>query len=401
MNTTTAKTWDMRKDDIINLRDSVLQDEYFTEQRPRSKQILEKFFDKAVSASSKLEMYVLLDEIMNSYEPPEVDEIKVRAQLRAIQRHQLPQFFVTHGKRLPFKAEIVKAEDRRRSWYLQFSHNDPGIGDCVQGFWQPYFTEKESLLVLGASLFFRDRRGNVVRNLGVNDARERKHLYPLAGKQVEEMEPTSYIHAGHMRAAFNLVELFHEHRRHLRYDGGAGLSDHMVEQNLVVLGNPRTSPAFAAIQDNSACRLRIEDRYILDDDQRIDDKVENGSHGVCYRAVVTRCLNFDGRHLVTMLGSNHGKNAVGVAGFLTRQADMVDLYRCLGRQTASVPLPSHFQALFKITVKTDPEQTILRTELEKAYVYDPRPNLVGNARRVQKMSNAPVPLVRTARAGSS
>jgi hypothetical protein len=369
------QTLQLCKDDIINLRDSVLQSPYFREIRWRSSSILELFFARAIGAKSSVERGLTIEDVMKAYAPKIVDETTARTQLKVIMTDHLPGFFVAVGKHLPVKAEIVKDRERVGIWYLEFSTNDPTIGDCVSGFWHQHFKEKENLLVLSEALFFADQRGNIVRNRMVNDPAERKELHPFAGKQVESMEPTYYVNGGQVKAAFMLAELFQDHGAKLELESGlGGLSDRMTETNLVLFGNPRTNAVLATLQEQGGFRLNVGERSLLDDGKHLDDKIRLGSRGTCYQAILTRCANFDGRHVITAICSNHGRSVAAIAAFVSRQAHLADFYKGLRLPSASEPLPSRFQVLFKVALN---EGAVLGIEIEKIHRYSSRPSLVG------------------------
>jgi len=365
---------ELTKDHVINLRDTLQQSPFFREQRPRSAKVLDLFFLKAIASTKKAERYVLLEELEPIYGDG-FDENTARTQLGALRNGHLPSFFVTEGRGLPFKVTLEKAKDKPRAWYLEFVRNQPGLGDCVQGFWRAHFERRLTLLVIGDSLFFRDNEGNFVRNMYCNDPGDLILLRKSFGSRTTRMVPTySYVGAGQVRAGFTLVDLFQNHRARLKYVRASQLSQGLKELDLLVLGNVRTNKVFGAIQDRGN-RLRVKERFISNGSRRISDKEQTAGE-ISYYAVLTRCLNFDEKHIITMIGSNHGQSVEAVATFLSQQNDLTKLYRTFGLTSASQPLPAHFQVLFKVTIKKEPYGTVLRTEIAKSITYGSTTGLV-------------------------
>jgi hypothetical protein len=361
-------------DELSTLRDVTLNSSYFKGTRPTSARILGLFFGKMLDHEVE-DKYVYHSEVYDLYEGKPHDSV-IYGQMRDLSQTHLPKFYLGVGSQSLWKAVILRDPEKPKAWYMAFAKNDPGIGDCVRGFWGPFFEERPgTMLLLAPSLFFRDDDGNFIRSFYCNDEKDRSPLNQAFDSHwVERLQPTvAYVSFGQVKVGFSYCNFFQEHKSRLRYlEGGEhGITEELKGHNLITLGNPRTNPSYAAVQMEYKYRLLVNDRDVSNDGRHMPDRKQITAHEICYHVVVTRCPNLGGEHLILAVGSNHGRGAEGVGEFLKGQRGLSEIYKRLGARSASDPLPRRFQILFKVFVRKEPAETqILRTEIDTVYRYD-------------------------------
>jgi hypothetical protein len=295
---------------------------------------------------------------------------KSKANLAVLRNHTnnlLDDFFRTSGSGFEYGVRITD-----RVYKLHASANPhqqveiQNQPNAFKRFWQPYFSNApQPFAAISSPLFFRDDQYRYIRDITINDEENKGRLDEFLGEDKSKFWQSSkhYFSAGEVMALLKLLCKFRENNVDLGYHviGHAEESEDWEERDIISIGSARTSWHLAARQAGHICTL--EESSIKLPNQELSD-VEDHGHLIKY-ALLTRCPNRFKGFVVTMIGANHGRAAQGVAEFLTHDRELEAL---MEKISGDKPLPSIFQALFKVVVLSKQgELKILNTEVMETW----------------------------------
>lgn len=301
---------------------------------------------------------------------PKLDPI-VRVDVAQIRR-RLQTYFDTEGRHERLRLAIPKGQYR-----VAFTERDaaeaerPGEAPdatALERFWRPYLDRcQDNVLMITELLFFRDSKGNFVRNIYVNDLSSARTA--LAAKVpdliLEGFQPSyHFVSAGEVHCMLALVNAFSSMGvpldcRNSRFSSWNTLRD----TNVIVLGSSRTNSFLDSLQggeDFVITAERIENRAPQAGEREfycgtrfLDGNLET----VTEYAVVTRRRGLVPSGAITTIAGNHGRAIEGAGMFLTDETQLQELLASRDI-VAGERLPDHFQLLLAIDLVDYDEEVV-------------------------------------------
>jgi hypothetical protein len=317
-----------------------------------------KEYDLAVSALNRPESF-----------DPKTDPI-VRVNIASI-RERLQNFFQVEAPHEPVRMIVPKGQYR-----VVFQDTRPGppfsgktvASPALQSFWQPYFSPKAAnTIVFAELLFFRDDRGNFIRNIYVNDLHHGLEEIQKSGLSVESARYKPSFHfmsAGEVHCLLTLQKMFHQFEssletRNCRFAAWTTLS----QTNLILLGSSRTNSFIDSLQGANNFLIthdRILNLLPAEGEQAeytgsrfIDGRLEK----VTEYAIVTQQPAIKSGCVVTTIAANHGRAIEGAGEFVSTESHVQNLYDGF-RVKETGRWPSHFQILLKVDMIDFDEEVV-------------------------------------------
>lgn len=303
---------------------------------------------------------------------PKTDPI-VRVSIAGI-RERLRAYFETEGRNEPLRLAIPKGQYRAVFTRAEEAPRGPGpesSGTALRNFWQPHLASQPgNILVYTELLFFRDERGNFIRNVYVNDvatgAREIAAMLPRV--EMQAFRPSYHFQsAGEVHCMLSLAKLFHEVGAPLDIRNSRFCSwNELRRSNLVLIGSARTNKFVDSLQSDQCFVMlpdRIENREPHPGEQSsyagvrfLEGKLER----VTEYAVVTRQQALTPEGVITTITANHGR-AIEAAGLFVTLEDKVDGLLRRMNPDPQAPVPRRFQALLRVDM-IDFDEEIVNVE---------------------------------------
>ena len=291
---------------------------------------------------------------------PKTDPI-VRVNIAAI-RTRLRNYFEGPGRSEPVCMTIPKGQYRlcwqERGAQRVGTDRVPGTTEACDRFWRPYLSGgAPNILVYSELLFFRDNRGNYIRNIHVNDRTsgitDLKRELPEV--PVDELRPSfHFASAGEVKAILALERTFFDMQLSLNVRDSRFLSWADVQKsNLILLGSSRTNTFLSALQGEEC--FVISDKCIDNVDPRGSEQkryegqrfMEGRLEREVEYAVVTRRPGVLGESAVTVIAANHGRAMQGAGEALASEEKLSAILEAMG-YGPGVQLPARFQILLRI-----------------------------------------------------
>lgn len=306
---------------------------------------------------------------------PKTDPI-VRVNIATI-RERLRAFFEHEAPDSPLRLTIPKGHYRVAFEELERRGLQTGAASklfpALERFWHPYLTRKfPNVLVFTELLFFRDNRGNYVRNIYVNEMQGGLELLArkLPGLQTNEFRPSfHFVSAGEVHCMLNLTRLFERmgvdcSARNSRFLAWNSLRD----TNLILIGSSRTNPFIDSLQGENDFFL-TPDRIINrsprpgEEASYAGNRTQDGKlEKVTEYAVVTRRPAPTAGGVVTCIAGNHGRAIEGAGDFLSDETQMSLLLERLEAEQRVATPSSHFQVLLKVEM-VDFDEEVAHVEI--------------------------------------
>lgn len=303
---------------------------------------------------------------------PKTDPI-VRVSIAAI-RDRLDSWFRHEGADEALRLSIPKGR-----YQAVFAPAEPSRAartppfQALAQFWAPYLDKSRPVLIITSELlFFRDSRGNYVRNIFVNDVESGpealRSLLPAA--DLSEFRPSfHFMSAGEVHCILALLRFFFElgiaaEPRNARFACWQDLRD----ANVILIGSSRVNRFVGAMQQEE--RFHVESREIVNHCARQgEDAVYTGVRwfeGQLERlteyALVTRRPGIVPGTFVTILSGNHGRVMEAASAFLTMEDKVRHLLDMAGIKS-SEPFPSHAQFLLRVEMVDFDEEVVSVTPI--------------------------------------
>jgi hypothetical protein len=289
---------------------------------------------------------------------PKLDPV-VRVSMKSI-RERLHAYFESEGLHENMCVRIPKGH-----YCAQFSETERSAaapatkeirGGSLERFWQPYMTERSNLLLHTEPLFFRDGRGNYIRNLYLNEpSTDPREIADRLGREADSLQPCfHYLSAGEVHCMFSLVRLFHDLGKNLQIINSRLSSwNETRHSNLILIGSTRTNRFMDTLQE--------QNDFVLLDEEIRNLSPHEGEQS-CYRgyryrdgkldrfseyALITRRPGATPGSSVTVIASNHGRAIEGAGNFLTLGGEITKLLAPMGLDRTRI-LPDKFQILVRV-----------------------------------------------------
>lgn len=298
---------------------------------------------------------------------PKTDPI-VRVSIAAI-RDRLDSWFRHEGASEPLRLAIPKG--RYQAVFSPAEPARPAVTPPFQAlaqFWAPYLDKSRPVLIVTSELlFFRDSRGNYVRNIFVNDLDSgpqalRSHL-PAA--DLSEFRPSfHFMSAGEVHCILALLRFFFEsgiaaEPRNARFASWQDLRD----ANVILIGSSRVNRFVGAMQQEEC--FRVEPREIVNHCAKPGEAAvysgarwfEGQLERLTEYALVTRRPGIVPGTSVTILSGNHGRVMEAAASFLTMEDKVRSLLEIAG-VGSSDPFPRHAQFLLRVEMVDFDEEVV-------------------------------------------
>ena len=322
--------------------------------------ILQFVCDNTADTDRSLKEYEIALEVLQRPESfdPKLDPV-VRVSMKSI-RGRLRAYFENEGLHEDMCVSIPKGHYRAQFSRAERLPPSPATEEIrassVERFWQPYTTERSNLLLHTEPLFFRDGRGNYIRNLYLNDPSAYLHeIADRLGCGTDSAQPCfHYLSAGEVHCMFSLMRLFHDLGKNLQIVNSRLSSwNETRHSNLILIGSTRTNRFMDTLQEQSD--------FVLMDEEIRNLSPREGEQ-TCYRgyryrdgklqrfseyALITRRRGATPGASVTVIASNHGRAIEGAGNFLTLGGEIANLLRRMDLDRASV-LPDRFQVLLRV-----------------------------------------------------
>lgn len=298
---------------------------------------------------------------------PKTDPI-VRVSIAAV-RERLESWYAGEGAREPLRLVIPKGR-----YQAEFHPCDPRTPPSRPGswalrkFWEPYLTEGRPVLILSSELlFFRDDRGNYVRNIFVNDralaGEWLKEFLPQAG--AEDFRPSyHFMSAGEVHCLLALLHFFAgsgvvAEPRNARFASWQDLR----EANVILIGSSRVNRFVAAMLQEEC--FRVEDRAITNHCARPGElsaytgirSFEGQLERLTEYALVTRRPGIVPGTCTTILSGNHGRVMEAAGGFLTMEDRVQAMLERMG-VPGSGRFPERAQMLLQVEMVDFDEEVV-------------------------------------------
>jgi hypothetical protein len=296
---------------------------------------------------------------------PKTDPI-VRVSIASI-RERLRTYFDGEGRDEPLRLVIPKGQYRLCFVKPGLKERTPQaetrpLAAC-KALWEPYLSGNASnILIYSELLFFRDERGNYVRNIYVNDlataAADMQKRFPEV--PVTRMEPSfHFVPAGEAKTVRSIQGLFRDMGVPLEVRISRFVSwSELQRSNLILIGGSRTNMFLNALQGNEPF-VMTADSILNIAPQPGEDAVYGGQpflDGKLERrleyAVVTRRPGVVENTAVTLIAANHARANEGAGAFLTRESNVASLLEVLGS------FPPHFQVLLRVDMIDFDEEVV-------------------------------------------
>jgi len=207
-------------------------------------------------------------------------------------------------------------------------------------------------------LFFRDDRGNFIRNIYVNDVHngldQLKERFQGTLASPDFNPSFHFVSAGELQCLLSMSRMFgllgvRYETRNSRFASWNVLR----ESNLIFLGSSRTNPFVDSLQGENKFALTAEtivntrpapgEPECYTGSRYKDGKLEK----VTEYAVVTRRPGVRAGCATTVISGNHGRAIEGAGDFLTTENQVQALLERMGLESQA-NLPSHFQVLLEV-----------------------------------------------------
>ncbi|HEY3940809.1 MAG TPA: hypothetical protein VGL97_25505 [Bryobacteraceae bacterium] len=322
--------------------------------------ILQFVCENTANTDRSLKEYEIALEVLQRPESfdPKLDPV-VRVSMKSI-RERLHAYFDNEGLHEDVCVSIPKGHYRAQFSRTERSPAAPATEEVrassLERFWRPYLAERSNLLLHTEPLFFRDGRGNYIRNLYLNDpSMDSREIADRLGCEADSIQPCfHYLSAGEVHCVFSLMRLFHDLGKNLQIVNSRLSSwNETRHSNLILIGSTRTNRFMDALQEQS-------DFVLTDEEIRNLSPRENEQN--CYRgyryrdgklhrfseyALITRRQGATPGSSVTVIASNHGRAIEGVGNFLTLGGEIAKLLARMELDRAPV-LPDRFQVLVRV-----------------------------------------------------
>lgn len=287
---------------------------------------------------------------------PKTDPI-IRVSIAGI-RDRLKTYFEDEGRGERLRLTIPKGQYRVVFEVAGQPESGGMQHDARARFWGPYLSSPApSILIYTEVLFFRDTRGNYVRNIFVNDRASGAEELPSRGLCVDpgSLRPSfHFVSAGEMHSLLSIQRSFQEMKVPLDIRNSRFFSWQEVEgANLILLGSKRTNAFLDSLQGKEPFVI-TEDSIVDMAPREGEPSVYAGRHffegelerGVEY-ALVTRRPGIELNSAITLIAGNHGRAIEGAGQFLTREDRLATLLAAM-RVLPGQEVPRHFQALLRV-----------------------------------------------------
>jgi hypothetical protein len=300
---------------------------------------------------------------------PKTDPI-VRVNIASI-RERLQTFFEVEAPEEPVRMvvprgqyRVVFQDTRQERSVLGKSIPSPAL----RTFWQPYFSAgAANTIVFAELLFFRDNRGNFVRNIFVNDLHTGLEQIGRCGVLTEtaSFKPSfHFMSAGEVHCLLSLERMFHQFGADLETRNCRFAAWNTLRQsNVILLGSSRTNSFIDSLQginnfvithDRILNLAPVEGESAEYTGSRfVDGKLEK----VTEYAVVTRQPAIRPGCVITTIAANHGRAIEGAGDFVSTESQvqtLCDHFKVDGNQC----WPNHFQLLLKIDMIDFDEEVV-------------------------------------------
>lgn len=298
---------------------------------------------------------------------PKTDPI-VRVSIAAI-RERLDSWFRHEGANEPLRLVIPKGRYQAVFVATEPSPNtrNPPL-QTLRQFWAPYLDQSRPVLIIVSELlFFRDGRGNYVRNIFVNEVDRGpemlRALVPAADPS--EFRPSyHFMSAGEVHCVLSLLRFFFEsgvsaEPRNARFASWQDLRD----ANVILIGSSRVNRFVAALQQEEC--FRVESHEIVNHCPQPGEAAaytgvrwfEGQLERLTDYAVVTRRPGLVPGTCVTILSGNHGRVMEAAAAFLTMEDKVRSLFEITGLGS-SRSFPEHAQFLLRVEMVDFDEEVV-------------------------------------------
>jgi hypothetical protein len=235
----------------------------------------------------------------------------------------------------------------------------------VEAFWEPYFIDPSPdhpiSIVYTEPLFFWDAEHRTfTRFLDLNyEALNRDELTKMIISEHGSQHPALRMEAsyhyqpgGEIEVRHTVYECLRQSQANRRQSKSIQMkvsreyvsNKNFVAENLIVLGNKRTSWLFKELQEEMP--ITVEKDSIL-----VRGRAEPYKDDKLYAySVLTRRPNIDDQAVVTMIGANHGRASEKVAEFVTRDERLSAAFSRIDEIKRNAPLPRKFQILFRVKI---------------------------------------------------
>lgn len=297
---------------------------------------------------------------------PKTDPI-VRVSIAAI-RDRLDSWFRHEGAGEPLRLVIPKGRYQAVFAPADAARAPAPPFQALARFWAPYLDKSRPVLIVTSELlFFRDSRGNYVRNIFVNDvdsgSEALRSLLPAADPS--EFRPSfHFMSAGEVHCTLALLRFFFEsgiaaEPRNARFASWQDLRD----ANVILIGSSRVNRFVGAMQQEEC--FRVESREIVNHCAQPGDAAvytgvrwfEGHLERLTEYALVTRRPGIVPGTSVTILSGNHGRVMEAAASFLTMEDKVRSLLEIAG-VAASEPFPDHAQFLLQVEMVDFDEEVV-------------------------------------------
>ena len=195
---------------------------------------------------------------------PKTDPI-VRVNIASI-RERLHSFFDTEAGTLPYRLAIPKGQYRAvfEEVRCDATKTLARTSGALQQFWRPYLDNLfPNIVVFTELLFFRDDRGNFVRNIYVNDVNTGlDHLKERFQGTLTSptMNPSfHFVSSGELQCLLSLSRMFGLLGAHYETKNSRFVSWNLLrESNLIFLGSARTNPFVDSLQGDNKFALTAD-----------------------------------------------------------------------------------------------------------------------------------------------
>ena len=298
---------------------------------------------------------------------PKTDPI-VRVSVAAI-RERLESWFRSEGAQEPLRLTIPKGR-----YHAVFEAGNRGIPPARPGspglrtFWGPYLAGARPILIVSSELlFFRDEKGNYLRNIFVNETPQGAGWLSslLPAEVVATFRPSyHFMSAGEVHCLLALLRFFWEcgaaaEPRNARFASWQDLR----EANVILIGSSRVNRFVSAMQQEEC--FRVEDREIVNHCARPGEasayagirSFEGQLERLTEYALITRRAGVVPGTSVTILSGNHGRVMEAAGGFLTMEDKVLAMLDFMGIPETG-PFPDHAQVLLRVEMVDFDEEVV-------------------------------------------
>lgn len=306
---------------------------------------------------------------------PKTDPI-VRVNIATI-RERLRTYFENEAGDSPLRLAIPKGQYRATFEEMPKrtlpAHSASRRFPALERFWHPYLTRTfPNTLVFTELLFFRDDKGNYIRNIHVNEMQGAAEALKKSLPCIEsnKFRPSfHFVSAGAVHCMLNLTRLFERlgsecQARNSRFLAWNSLRD----TNLILIGSARTNPFIDSLQGENT--FFVSQNRIINRAPRSGEEACYAGHRtkdgklekVTEYAVVTRRPAPTADCVVTCIAANHGRAIEGAGDFLSEESQVSLLLDKLETEQAGAGGASHFQVLLKVEM-VDFDEEVAHVEI--------------------------------------